>query len=78
MASLGILSAVQVSLSQKGLIRGMANSLTKRDRNDWGCLSQKGNEQEEIGMDQASPELLVFFLLNSIAVISSVAEKCVK
>jgi len=56
----------------------MANSLTKRDRNDWSCLSHKGNEQEEIGTERASPELLVFFLLNSIAVISGVTEKHVK
>lgn len=78
MASLGILSAVQVSLSQKGLIRGMVKSLTKRDQNDWGCLSRKGNEQEETVRERASPELLVFFLFNSIAVISGVTEKCVK
>lgn len=56
----------------------MAKSLTKGDQNDWGCLSRKGNEQEEVGTDQASPELLVFFPFSSIGIISGVTKDSVK
>lgn len=37
-----------------------------------GCLSREGNEQGEIGTERGGPGLLLFFLSNSITVISGV------